>query len=144
MTGLPRRHPGPRTSNCFKCRKTGHFRREYYTYARRKTEGSAEEERPLPYRGARRAVADKKTVHGVLAASHCDPCVDEALDTPCSIIRCRKKRGRRRVRCKRPTSLKALSWQPVVLGDGKVVPVDSNPGQQVQRSKEIPTESRCP
>lgn len=24
MTGLPRRHPGPRTSNCFKCGKSGH------------------------------------------------------------------------------------------------------------------------
>ena len=36
MTGLPRRHPGPRTSNCFKCGKSGHFRRECRTYVRRK------------------------------------------------------------------------------------------------------------
>lgn len=36
MTGLQRRHPGPRTSNCFKCGKTGHFRRECRTYAGRK------------------------------------------------------------------------------------------------------------
>uniref|UniRef100_K1PZP4 Uncharacterized protein n=1 Tax=Magallana gigas TaxID=29159 RepID=K1PZP4_MAGGI len=61
------------------------------------------------------------------------------MDTYGAINECRRKRGRRRVRRKRPTLLKA-----VVLGDGEVAPVDSNPGQQVQRSKEISTESRCP
>lgn len=162
MTGLPRRQPGPRTGNCFKCGKAGHFRRECRTYARRKTEGSAEEERPLPYRGARRAVGDKKTQVGSLQPMESgqirtvclltreemngfrkhpagDPRVDQDLDTSGSTIRCRRKRGRRRVRRKRPTSLKA-----VVLGDGEVTPIDRNPGQQVQRSKETPRESRRP
>uniref|UniRef100_A0A8W8JLU6 Uncharacterized protein n=1 Tax=Magallana gigas TaxID=29159 RepID=A0A8W8JLU6_MAGGI len=58
------------------------------------------------------------------------------MDTSGAIIGCRRKRGRRRVRRKR---LKAA-----VLGDGEVIPTDRNPGQQVQRSKETPSESRCP
>lgn len=68
-----------------------------------------------------------------------DPCVDQDLDTSGSTIGCRRKCGRRRVRRKRPTSLKA-----VVIGDGEVTPIDKNPGQQVQRSKKTPTESRRP
>lgn len=68
-----------------------------------------------------------------------DPCVDQDLHTSGSIIRCRRMRCRRRVRRKRPTSLKA-----VLLRNGEVTPTDRNLGQQVQRTKETPTESRCP
>lgn len=157
MTGLPRRHPGPRTSNCFKCGKSGHFRRECRTYVRRTTDGGAGDDCPLPYRGARRAVADTKTQMGSSQPMESgqlrtvcrltrdkmnslrkppagDPCVDQ--DTSGAVIGCRRKRGRRRVRRKR---LKAA-----VLGNGEVTPTDRNPGRQMQRSKEIPTESRCP
>lgn len=154
MTGLPRRHPGPRTSNCFKCGKSGHFRRECRTYVRRKTEGGAGDDCPLPYRGARRAVADTKTqpmesgqlrtvcrltrdkMNSLRKPPAGDPCVDQ--DTSGAVIGCRRKRGRRRVQRKR---LKAA-----VLGNGEVTPTDrtGNPGRQMQRSKEIPTESRCP
>lgn len=83
-------------------------------------------------------------MNGLRKHPACDPCVDQELDTFCSIIRCRRKRGRWRVQRKRPTLLKALPRQSVVLGEGGVTPVDNNLRQQVQHSKETPTESRCP
>lgn len=70
-TCLPRWQPGPKSSRCFGCGKTGHFRRECPAIPRRRTEGSAGEvvDRSLPSRGACQAVADDETKTCGLAPS---------------------------------------------------------------------------
>lgn len=66
-------------------------------------------------------------------------CVDQEL-TPLLTHRFMKKHGRRRVRCKRPTSMKSLSRQSVVLGNRKKdTRVGSNLGEQMESCKETPT-----
>lgn len=54
-----------------------------------------------------------------------------------------RKRGRHRMRRRRPNLLKSFSRDPDVPEE-EVTPVDSNYRLQVLRSKETPSESRCP
>lgn len=65
-------------------------------------------------------------------------------DTPCLSIRHKRKRGRRRVRRRRPISLELFFSDSGVPGVEEVAQVDGNYGQQVRRSEEILTDTRCP
>lgn len=68
---------------------------------------------------------------------------DFGTNTSCPSIRPREKRGRSRVRCRIPNVRKSFSRDPDVPED-EVAPVDSNCRLKLLRSKEIPSESRCP
>lgn len=65
-------------------------------------------------------------------------------DTPCLSIRHKRKRGRRRVRRRRPISLELFFSDSDVPGVEEVAQVDGNYGKQVRRSEEILTDTRCP
>lgn len=65
-------------------------------------------------------------------------------DTPCLSIRHKRKRGRRRVRRRRPIFLELFFSDSDVPGVEEVAQVDGNYGQQVRRSEEILTDTRCP
>lgn len=78
-----------------------------------------------------------------------NPACDRVLcvvdkDTPCLSIRHKRKRGRRRVRRRRPISLELFFSDSDVPGVEEVAQVDGNYGQQVRRSEEILTDTRCP
>lgn len=64
--------------------------------------------------------------------------------TPCLSIRHKRKRGRRRVRRRRPIFLESFFSDSDVPGVEEVAQVDGNYGQQVRRSEEILTDTRCP
>lgn len=68
---------------------------------------------------------------------------DSGKDTSCPSIRRMRKRGRRRVRRRRPNLLKSFSRDPDVPKE-EVTPVDSNFRLKVLCSKDTPSESRCP
>lgn len=145
MPSLPRRHPGPRTSKCCKCGKTSHFWKECRICAHcedsiliQKTQNGSLQ--PMES-GELRTVClmTRDEMNNLRKHTADNPCADQELDTPCSVIRFKRKLGRRRVRRKRPTLLKALSRQPVILENGEVTLVDSVLMHHVQRSKGIPT-----
>lgn len=78
-----------------------------------------------------------------------NPACDRVLcvldkDTPCLSIRHKRKRGRRRVRRRRPIFLELFFSDSDVPGVEEVAQVDGNYGQQVRRSEEILTDNRCP
>lgn len=78
-----------------------------------------------------------------------NPACDRVLcvvdkDTPCLSIRHKRKRGRRRVRRRRPIFLELFFSDSDVPGVEEVAQVDGNNGQQVRRSEEILTDNRCP
>lgn len=72
-----------------------------------------------------------------------DLCVVDK-DTPCLSIRHKRKRGRRRVRRRRPIFLESFFSDSDVPAVEDVAQVDGNYGKQVRRSEEILTDTRCP
>lgn len=135
----------------------GNFRRECPAIPRRRAEGSAGEvvDHFLPSRGACQTIADEQTKTFGLAPSgqlrtvclltqdeeaslrkHPAGEGDSGKGSPCPSIRRMRKRGRRRVRRRRPNLLRSFYRDPDVHKE--VTPVDSNCRLQVLRSKETP------